>query len=427
MRIWCAFGVGAGHAVIEEIVVRKGAWPVGIEGAVAYLESLEVPSYTVQMPSGVKGDSFGLPFVIAVLASELGWRLERDFVVTGRVSVEGNIETVGYIPEKMKAAAGFGLRRFIYPQLIGDLTRSYAQRVEMTRRSLSGVCGVACRSVDEVVRFVVSPVDRVIGFLRTGLFGNASDVQKIMVECVRVGDNQGVSRLLEAQLPGIAQDMGRLLYGALLSLPPVVREERFMFPLISRDRLLSATVVDDCDFELLSLANEGRFTFEETTSQYFQEKRGHEIEVLADFLCSELSPQRLVETVTGAIDEARATFVASQVYSEFDDVLRAYAVHLSRFCGETHFVGTLIDTDFEELLVAEFPVREKMSELGLRCVLDRVTNRLKKDVVQTRARRLVMRAVLPLDGDDEEALVTMLASRLGVMELDWECLLTEFV
>lgn len=435
VSLWCAFAVGDGRAVIERVRIYRTNVESSISAmdeAIAYLESLGVSNFAVSIPEGVTGNSLGLPLVLGALAVEYGWSLPPDVLLTGAVTRFGEIDPVGYVPEKMQAAGDFGLKRFIYPSVAGDLHEPYARRIEMTRRSLRNLRCTSCRTVEEAVRLVIRPIDRLVSFLTSGHFGEAGECEKALSEFVREGDRAAVSQLLETWLStgGNPVLVGRVLYGALLSVPTVVRQERFTFPLLDRRRLLelTASFQEKTSLEPLLLANEGRFTFEESVSEYFRTRSEAPIESLADFLWGEMAPLRLLAVATGPIDDARATFSLdrSQVDSadEMWDVLQAFATHVSRLQGETHLVCSSLVSDLKGLFQRVFPDEKVALELGLRGTLDRLTEGLKDEAVSQRWRTLTVRAVAPLSMEEEAALACILGRRCGLeltdRDVDWD-------
>lgn len=83
--------------------------------SVAALQTRRFAVHLVNIAEPKDGPSAGLAIALAMISAATGRPVRRKVAVTGELSVHGNVNAVGGVPEKLSAAARHGRSRIVIP------------------------------------------------------------------------------------------------------------------------------------------------------------------------------------------------------------------------------------------------------------------------------------------------------------------------
>ena len=121
----------------------------------------------------IGGPSAGATLAVGAVAALNGWKVRPDALMTGTIQPDGSVGPVGGIPEKAKAAADVGVKRFLFP--LGEehvAFLSEPQRPVNLTRYCAEELGIECIPVSDVLDAVGLMTDH--AFVRPPLAGNVT-------------------------------------------------------------------------------------------------------------------------------------------------------------------------------------------------------------------------------------------------------------
>lgn len=231
----------------------------------------------------------------------------------------------------------------------------------------------------------------------------------------------------ETYPPGFGQHLQALM----ISLPPTPRRQ-------ARSDLLSmptyialsnlATEADYSDLQLLFPAVSDVRLNQAGDTQVPKYSAADHADTLLETLLGKISSQAIAEQITRPLDEARARYQLDRVTAEnadaFHEVLLRFHVHMLRHTHEG--VGRL-DQDLllgealgilKRAFAQEGGYKAALAEAGdgthggLRLMLDRITEQMKRDEAERYLLLVFTEAINPLDWDTKVELISTLLERL---------------
>lgn len=303
----------------------------------------------------VVGYSADLPVFLACISAMLEVPIEEPLLATGHIgSRGGNIQMVSNLPAKLRAACGAPeVEAFVYPGIVTEdasLTELTPEEVtaatDAIRSAKDHLFLHAARDLDDLLRAAFSDYNLILSSLKHGYFelehpakvdvpGLCTLAQSTeerfwttLHDAFRDGETDVIEGLLEARLQfhvrrnRYCQDFGRRLFDRLAALPPVARDTRVPFPLLSDSllasfiKLIDASCVTDVRF-LLDASAGDRFAKSALVSQGpgFRSTHNAASERL-DAILGEIDVDNLWRKIGRPYDEARQTFHCDQLIAE---------------------------------------------------------------------------------------------------------------
>ena len=455
--------------ILDRLTTSLGLWEKDFE------ISITNPGASSTRDTGleVAGYSAELPIFLAMLSAALQIPLPQDVVETGHLaSIAGDISPVSGLAEKLQASAQDpSIKKFVYPDLRNDRSLQILTPKELagTELSLALNKGVVeqypVRDIADAVERIFSEEGMVLGSLSAGYFlqrsspgADESAIGRLLLFLSR--DNEGrFWRVLESSL--LAGDIDKSkafleqfvrfyverkeypaqfshkLQQLLVSLPPAVRNNRHLYPVIPMKSCLQlaqgATERDTSDLQTLFSFAQESFQKEKLAPGLPAETRAEPIatepNALLNYFLKALSPQSIAEEVSLPLDQARAAYSMGSVrvdsYDEFREAVFSFHAYLLRHTGKVQ--GTinsqLLAPDAFDLLGRAFAdlggikaaVEESRSATkgGLRFIFDKMTDRLKMEERQKYVGMVFKSMVDPSDFEVKAALMQAFFKRLG--------------
>ena len=438
-----------------------------------YLLSIANPSAAASHDLGVRisGSSADVPVFLALLSAALQLPLPRGLASSGQLaSTEGDIATVRGLPEKIAAALDDGnVTLLLLPDVEADCSLRLLAPNE--HQAFSGCIASArerleihlVRDVGDLVRFAFNEESMAQGSLARGYFSretpNAAGPHgpvELAADCLRRNNEHRFWRSLEARLTAgdivaaksllsayaeyhlkagsYPSNLGTRLRALMISLPPTPRRQAgaMLLPMQACIALSSlATGQDYPDVQLLFQVRSGTEAIRaappdavSAPERASDDQAGTSLERLF----SKISSQAVAEQVTLPLDEARARYqldgVIANNVEQFHDTLIGFYVHMLR---HTHEAIGRLDRDallgevleiLECAFVSDGGYRAARAEAldgthgGLRLVLDRLTDQMKREKTERYLRLAFTEAIDPLDWDAKVRLICALLERL---------------
>lgn len=421
----------------------------------------------------VAGYSAELPILLAMLSAALQIPLPQDVVATGHLaSIAGDISPVSGLAEKLQALAQDpSIKKFVYPDLRNDhslqiLTPKELAETELMLALHKGLIEqIPVKDIAESVERIFSDEGMVMGSLSAGYFlpttsqgadesairwilsfltrDNEERFWRVLESSLLASDIDKSKALLErfvrfySELKEYPAEFGQRLYQLLISLPPVIRANRHLYPLIPMRSCLQlaqgATDRDTPDLQKLFGYAQESFPKEKQGSESPNESTSGPIatepNALLNYFLKALSPQSIAEEVSLPLDQARAAYSMGSVrvdsYDEFREAVSSFHAHLLRHTGKV--LGTinsqllapdaldLLERTFADLGGAKAAVEESKTATkgGLRFIFDKMTDHLKMEERQKYVRMVFKSMVDPLDYQTKAALIRAFFLRLG--------------
>ena len=421
----------------------------------------------------IDGFSAELPIFLAMLSSALQIPIHQDFVATGHISsLDGCLAPVSGLVEKLQAAAtNSTITRFIFPDLKCDdslmtLTPKELQETELalaTNKNSIEQCPV--KDISEAIEQTFTDEGMVLGSLNSGYYGSVSELTM----------NQGVSgralsvltrnaearfwRILESHLLDCdidrskilvdrfaslhvgrreyPEEFGHKLQRLLVSLPPAVKRDRHLFPLLPMKTCIQLSQwADKGDYSdvqcLFGCTQDSSYLLKRIAGPSAEDCASpHPTESipLLDHFLNALAPQTIVEEVLLPIDQARAAYQMANVmvedYAEFCDTVISFHGHLLRHLGRIR--GTVdslalapdaldfVERAFSDQGGMKMAVEESKNAIrgGLRYILDKMTERMKAEEREKYVRMVFKSMVDPLDFGMKVSLMEAFFRRVG--------------
>jgi hypothetical protein len=322
----------------------------------------------------VVGYSADLPVFLACISAMLEVPIEEHLLATGHIGSRcGNIQMVSNLPAKLRAACGSPeVEAFVYPGIVtadASLTELTPEEVtaatDAIRSAEDHLFLHPARDLDDLLRAAFSGYNLILSSLKHGYF-ELEHPAKVDVpglctlahsmeerfwttlhNALRDGETDVIGGLLEARLQfhvrrnRYCPDFGRRLFDRLAALPPVARDTRVPFPLLSDSLLASfikladASCVTDVRY-LLDASAGDRFARAAFVSQSpaVQSTRSAASERL-DAIMGEIDIDNLWRKIGRPYDEARQTFHSDRIVvespSECDELVGALLNHVRLF------------------------------------------------------------------------------------------------
>jgi hypothetical protein len=424
----------------------------------------------------VSGFSADLSVFIALLSASLGLPVPESLTATGQINfTDGSIGLVSRIPEKIAAAeADPAITLFIHPRL--DRDNSLEELAPREKARLEAAIAtprnalrlLAVPDVAEVLEVVFDEESIVLAGFRQGFFDTAPPQEQMSHVAGRcagflTNDNERrfwnalEGRLLTGEVPAAKQLLsartryqvdkksyprrfGLQLHQLVISLPPVIRRLKPLFPLLpTKERVCLSRLASETDYEDVEhlhdaargkslFLKEGQRTAAASDRTSSDEVNGSMSETL-DAILSEISEETLSERFGQQIHSARMSFklhsITTESHDDFFETLTAFFQHLHRHCNFTtctvdeHVARSeavaLLERAFAQQGGAVAAERESRYGFhgGLRLVLDVVTTRFLAEVYEKWINMVLKSALDPLDSKQKSLLVDALMKRLA--------------
>ena len=419
----------------------------------------------------LQGYSADAPAFLTLLSAALDLPVRQDVVCTGHIaSPGGDMAPVGSLPQKIDAALKDpGIKAFVFPSFerdgsLKDLTpREYEESVTAIRRSRGRIKQKEVRDIAGLLEAALETESLISASLRNGSFdktlpAEAGDGLVRQAAAFLCRDNEQrfwelfLSRLFAKEAEAsrkllqlyvdyhiTAQSypklFGEKLQRAVLSLPPYLRRQAGLFPLLQTgDYIRLVQFVGETDHEdiarLLNAINgQVRGGVEPSQKSSGEEPSVPGAEALLNQLLGELDPETIEQRACRKFDEARASFsldtVTVENNEEFLDSITSFYAHLLRRAGAgpTSPTSGNLSADVLDVLNKAIHGREDYNSIlaeaknasrgGLRFILDLVTEHLKNEAREKYIFRTFKEAIDPLDTDTRVSLIAAIMKREG--------------
>jgi hypothetical protein len=457
--------------IVDRILAALGLAPHTFEISIANIGA----AATMETGVVVTGFSADLAVLVAMLFACLRIDVPADVAFTGHVaSLDGDIRQVRDLPAKVRAVVAAGcFRELFHPRADDDSLATLAptaaaqlhQALLAARREIEtiGVCDLA-----EALDALITDETAVTASLRTGFFGRGGDANsasgRAVVRVVSQLATNTADRflsVLKAQLlngrQAAARELlaawarhhceggtypvggGRALLGAVSSAPHAVRRLTIGAPLLEPAAYLRlarlAQPGDIADLQLLYRATVTPTAADLTPCVVVQpgpdgtQEGNRTASDLLAIVLREISAEAFTARIGIHLDTARASFAVAQpttsTRAELLDTISAFYAHLLpfRWPQTTPPLPEAIGPEALALLCRAFPGEDGLAEAfaeatdggrgGLRWVLDRFVDVLRRDEYEKHVARVLAEAVDPLDWVGRVQLASAFLARCG--------------
>jgi hypothetical protein len=457
--------------IVDRVLTALGLAPHAFEISVANVGA------AATMDTGVKvtGFSADVAVLVAMLFACLRIEVPADVAFTGHVaSSDGDIRQVRDLPAKVRAVIAAGcFQKLVHPRADDDSLATLAptaatevhQALLAARREI-GTIGV--RDLAEALDALITDETAVTASLRTGFFGRSGDANSAsgqavarIVSHLAANSTDRFLSVLKAQLlsgrQAAARELlaawaqhhcergtyptgsGRALLGAASSVPRAVRRLTIAAPLLDPVVYLTLTrlaqAADIGDLQLLYRATVTPTAADLVAGAAAQpgpDGTPEENRTAADLLAVvliEISAETFTAQIGTHLDSARASFTMAQpttgTRAELLDTISAFYAHLLpfRWPQTTPPLPEAVGPEALALLCRAFPGEDGLAEAfaeatdggrgGLRWVLDRFVDVLKRDEYEKHVARVLAEAVDPLDWAGRVQLASAFLARCG--------------
>ncbi len=419
----------------------------------------------------IAGYSAELPVFLAMLSAALQIPIPQDMVATGHLaSTNGDIAPVSGLIEKLKASiADTSIRKFMYPDLKRDQSLKALTPVELketelalaTKQEFIELCPV--KNIAKAIALVFSEEEIILGSLVSGYFnadlskdGNDGPIDQALV-LLSAENEARFWRILESNLldneinrsrtlldqfawfyissKEYPAGFGEKLYHLLVSLPPMIRKNRKLYPLITiKNYLQLAQLAKDDDFsdlqKLFSCNQEtihgGKYHTEPSDDKKSVPEQPDSI---LQYFLKALTPPNIAEEILLPIDQARAAYNMDRIqidsYDEFTESIISFYTHLLLHLNQIKGITNkqllapdaldLLNRTFQEYGGIKAAYEESRSAVkgGLRYIFDKMTERLKAEEREKFIRMVFKSLMDPLNFEMKVALIEAFFKRLG--------------
>ena len=419
----------------------------------------------------LQGYSADAPAFLALLSAALEMPVRQNVVCTGHIaSPGGDIAPVGSLPQKIDVALRDPeIKTFVFPSLeqdssMKDLTsEKYEEAVTAIRRSRGKIKQKDVRDIAGLLEATLETESIVSSSLRNGYFdkplpAGAEDGPVRQAASFLCRENETIFwKLLERHLfskemeagQGLLRlfadfhiagkrypkEFGEKLQRILISLPPYIRRQPGLFPLLERGTYIRIVqFAGEPDHEdigrLLNVINgQVRGSQEPLKKTSGQEPTALGAEALLDHLLEEIDDETINQRVYRFYDEARASFILDKVTvesnEEFLETITSFYTHVLRRTG-TEIIGPIsenLSAEALDVLKRAIHGREDYNSIlaeaknasrgGLRYILDLVTDHLKHEAREKYIFRAFKEAIDTLDDDIRVSLIAAIMKREG--------------
>lgn len=431
------------------------------------------PGATSASDTGInlQGYSADAPAFLALLSAALDLSVRQDVVCTGHIaSPDGDMAPVGSLPQKIDAALKDPeIKTFVFPRIEQDSSLKelkplhYEEAVTALRRSRGKIKHKEVRDIAGLLEAVLEMESIVVASLQNGYFNrplsagteNGPVRQAAAFFCQanekrfwellerhlfsnEMEAGQGLLRLYaDFHIAGkrYPKQFGEKLQRILISLPPYLRRQAGLFPLLDTGTYIQivqfAGETDHEDIGRLLNAINGQVR---DSQEPLKEPSGEKptalgAEALLDHLLGELDPETVEQKACRPYDEARASFILDKVTvegnEEFLDTITSFYTHVLRHTGSGSINPTSENLSAETLDVLKRTIQgredynsilaeaKNASRGGLRYILDLLTDHLKYEAREKYIFRTLKEAVDPLDVDIRVSLIAAIMKREG--------------
>ena len=424
----------------------------------------------LDIPLTVSGYSADAPIFLSLLSAALGLPLPKDVLSTGHISsMTGRIGPVGRLREKLDCATkDTATRRFICPALTESLAdvapRSRSELGEAIAQSRRSVSIETVRDICDLLKAVCEDTAISLASLRSGFFGrdvtnpsSDSPVDRAIAFFTRDNDSRFWSSVENACLSRRYDDakellaerarfhslreeypsgMGRTLRRLIVSLPPHIRRDRSLFPLLSMGAVIElsrfAREPDHEDVVLLQEASRGAGVDDHGAAPSLPRSAGagdDEADETLNALLRRIDSVALAGAITSRVDSARLAFSLDSATIDGDgaffDIIESFYLHLCRHLSgggaleaedklrdDAH---ALLDDAYRKHGGVTAAIAEGRQAVhgGMRRVLDEMTERYKNVRTRNRVRAVLKESLAGMDWEGKLSLAHILLERLG--------------
>jgi len=421
----------------------------------------------------ISGFSADVPILLAILSASLQMAVPEDVVSTGHVaSPDGDIRMVKNLPAKIEEAIKIkSIKRFIHPAIapegpLDSLSPGERQgAVDALTKAKREITTIAVHDISELARAIFSEEQVVLASLKQGFYaapGSPSDAETAsgrVVEFLVQNNGKRFWTALERQLLEGRNDAAKELFLALAqfhiqektypkkigyellrlikSMPPETRRLKLNFPLLPMSECIKlsqfAKESDHEDVRLLFKASFGEQTQplpkNSTKTETPEDADAKNDKTGLQAILSEISAEKLTNSVTLPIDSARATYLMDSAtvnsYQEFTEVIGSFYLHLIRHMRnvsepiDLNAVGDEAIPLLERTFSQKGGIRAALAEArsgingGLRVVLDLMTEQLKREQQEKHVNGVLKLAMDPLDWKAKVNLMEAFLKHIG--------------
>jgi hypothetical protein len=227
--------------------------------------------------------------------------------------------------------------------------------------------------------------------------------------------------------------LGDRLNKLILSLPPAVKKNKDLFPLIPMKDCLQlaqyASENDYSDVHVLFDAIRGKNAWVPSKDAKAQASESTDPHSLLEYFLSELSAENIAREIYKPIDEARASYIMDSVevanYEEFNEAISAFYVHIYRHLGQLQWPLSinhalpnaldLLERTFQNHGGKNAAYAEGLNPVkgGLRFIFDLMTESLKQEEKEKFIRAVFKGTLDPLDFDKKVSIIKAFMQRVG--------------
>lgn len=438
------------------------------------IQSFEISAVNIGATSSsdiglsIQGYSADVSIFMAMLSASMKLPIEQDILFTGHIaSKEGDISQVKMLGTKSEAAViDKGVTTFVFPSLESDSSleifkpKEYENSISAIKSCRGKINLIPVKNTLELIRKTLSDESIVLASLNNNFFitrydeiqnGNHKPLLSFFLqdnnkrfwkslEYRLLNKNVNESHLLlnafvdyYIRMKRYPSNFGKKLSELVLSLPYSVKKKNELFPLIKKNKFIQMIqYVEDNDHDDIYLlhkvlyeSNDVKIKVNESVNEVKIE--GNDDTDRLDYILEQINPDFIDLNITKPIDEARAGYVLDKIQAEnYEDLLNtitAFFIHIYRHTNN-HFVdisSEKFNIEALELFKNTFTKQAEFKEAisialngnkgGLRYILDKITEFLKKDTRDKHIFAIINDAINPLDYELKKRLIEKIMDR----------------
>jgi hypothetical protein len=451
--------------IIDRLMTELGMDPIDFIVSFSNPGAISAQDNSLQ----IEGFSAELSIFMAMVSTALQLPIPQDTVMTGHMaSAGGDLAPVSGVPQKLNAAIDDpDTARFIFPSLESDQSLKSLTPLEFEKCKgaiddcHNDIHAKGVKDIAEVFIELFNEDNIALSSLKNGFFGlekpgnqnggpiegslfyllndNPSRFWKALESNLLAKDISTARLFLQefahyhARVKDYPSGLGDRLMKLILSLPPTVKRNRDLFPLIPmRDCMQLAQYAMEKDYpDVLMLFDSIRGKRVEILSGEIKAPiaKSPEPDSMLEYFLNELSAESIAREIFIPIDEARASYIMDSIQAasndEFNEAISAFYVHIFRHIGQlqgplniSHALDNalaLLERAFQNNggIITAYAEGRNPVKGGLRFIFNLMTERLKQEEKEKHILAVFKGTLDPLDFDEKVSIIKVFIQKAG--------------